>query len=143
MESPVAEPHPEPAYSAPMTARPPLTLRPPPHVARARSGRTRARRERLIHAALAVCGMISIFTTAGIVAVLLFEAIAFFREVSLWRFLTDLQWTPLFADKQFGVIVLVSATFLTSASPSVLSIVAWVTLRNLPSRWRPAAARRR
>ena len=119
MESPVAEPHLTPTYSTPMTTLPPVTLRPP---RRAVAAGSRARREQLIHAALAFCGIVSILTTAGIVAVLLFEAIAFFREVSLWRFLTDREWTPLFADKQFGVIVLASATFLTSLIALVVAV---------------------
>ena len=121
MEAPVAEPRPDPAYSAPMTAHRPLTLR-PPRRAVAGAGAARARRERLIHIALAFCGIVSILTTAGIVLVLLFETIEFFREVPLWRFLTDLEWTPLFADKKFGVIVLASATFLTSVIALVVAI---------------------
>lgn len=46
---------------------------------------------------------------------LLFETVAFFREVPLWSFLTDTQWTPLFADKHFGILPLLCGTFLTSA----------------------------
>ena len=122
MESPVAEPRLETAYSPPMSVRPAVTMRPPRRVSGARTIRTRRRREQWIHAALAFCGFVSILTTAGIVAVLLFEALAFFREVSLWRFLTDTEWTPLFADKQFGVMVLASATFLTSMIALVLAV---------------------
>jgi len=58
---------------------------------------------------------ISVATTIGIVFTLIFETVEFFKVVSLWRFLTDLQWTPLFANPQFGILVLISATFLTSA----------------------------
>ena len=71
-------------------------------------------RETLIHGALLGSSLISILTTLGIVAVLILETFSFFHEVSLWDFLTDTQWTPLFADKHFGIIVLASATFLTS-----------------------------
>jgi phosphate transport system permease protein len=71
--------------------------------------------EHFIHAVLFLCGAVSIITTAGIIAVLLFETVEFFREVPLWRFLTDTAWTPLFADKNFGIMVLASATLLTSA----------------------------
>jgi phosphate transport system permease protein len=121
MESPVAEPRLNPTYSAPMTTLAPVSLRPPrPTVARTPAAR--ARREQLIQAVLAFCGIVSILTTAGIVFVLLFEAIEFFREVPLWRFLTDTEWTPLFADKQFGVMVLASATFLTSTIALVVAV---------------------
>jgi len=71
-------------------------------------------REALIHGALLGCSLLSILTTIGIIGVLIFETIAFFREVPLWSFLTDTQWTPLFADKHFGIMVLASATLLTS-----------------------------
>ncbi len=53
---------------------------------------------------------ISIFTTIGILGTLIFETVAFFQEVSIVRFLTETRWTPLFASKQFGIFVLVSAT---------------------------------
>jgi len=120
MESRFAEPRPQPPEFSPhMTTLPPVTLRPPRRDVT--SGR-RVRREQAIHGALAFCGIVSILTTAGIVAVLLFEANAFFREVPLWRFLTDREWTPLFADKQFGVMVLASATFLTSMIALLVAI---------------------
>jgi phosphate transport system permease protein len=64
---------------------------------------------------LFTCAAVSVLTTAGIIGVLLFETIEFFREVPLWSFLTDTQWTPLFADKHFGIGVLASATILTSS----------------------------
>ena len=76
---------------------------------------TRGRyRERAAHVFLFFCGTLSILTTLGIVAVLLFETLAFFREVPLLDFLTDTQWTPLFADKYFGILPLVAGTALTA-----------------------------
>ncbi|MBI3322468.1 MAG: phosphate ABC transporter permease subunit PstC [Candidatus Omnitrophica bacterium] len=71
--------------------------------------------ERLIQVALFFCAAVSILTTLGIVAVLSFETFAFFREVSLWKFLTDTQWTPLFSIKRFGILPLLAGTFLTSS----------------------------
>lgn len=59
--------------------------------------------------------LVSVATTVGIVLVLIFETIEFFKEVPLWRFFTDTQWTPLFENPQFGIFVLMSATLLTSA----------------------------
>ena len=64
-----------------------------------------------------VCGAfaaISVFTTIGIVATLIFEAIAFLQEIPLSQFLTDTKWTPLFSTQQFGIFVLVSATVMIS-----------------------------
>ena len=71
--------------------------------------------ERLIEMSLLGCGGLSIFTTVGIIGVLAMETLAFFREVSVAQFLGDTQWTPLFADKHFGIWPLVSGTVLTSA----------------------------
>jgi phosphate transport system permease protein len=79
-------------------------------------------RERLIEAPLIFAALISIFTTAGIVAVLAFETYEFFTVVPLGLFLTDTQWTPLFSDKHFGIIVLLSATFTTSLGAMVVAI---------------------
>lgn len=74
----------------------------------------RALSERIIARALQACGWVSILTTVGIVAVLMFEALGFFREVSLWQFFTDTEWTPLFADKHFGIWPLLAGTLLTT-----------------------------
>ncbi len=71
--------------------------------------------ERLIEAFLLACGGLSIFTTLGILAVLGYETVEFFREVSIAQFLGDTEWTPLFADQHFGIWALVSGTVLTSA----------------------------
>jgi phosphate transport system permease protein len=57
---------------------------------------------------------ISIVTTLGIIATLIFETIEFFLQVPIWNFLTDTRWTPLFASKQFGIFVLISATVMIS-----------------------------
>jgi phosphate transport system permease protein len=63
----------------------------------------------------ALFAFISVATTMGIILTLIFETVEFFSRVSLWQFLTDTQWTPLFTNPQFGILVLISATFLTSA----------------------------
>ena len=79
-------------------------------------GRLRAQRirEELVRGVLFACSATSVLTTIGIIGVLVFETIEFFREVSLWSYLTDTEWTPLFAEKHFGVSVLAAGTLLTS-----------------------------
>lgn len=57
---------------------------------------------------------VSVLTTFGIVATLIFETFEFFQEVPVWDFLTQTRWTPLFSSKQFGIMVLISATLMTS-----------------------------
>ena len=85
-------------------------------VASTRLNQRRARivRERLIEGALFLAALVSVFTTVGIVYVLVKESVVFFAQVSLWDFLTDTQWTPLFDDKHFGIMVLLSGTLTSS-----------------------------
>lgn len=71
--------------------------------------------DKTMQAVLTLCGLVSIVTTFGIIWVLLSETLAFFAEVPLWKFIADTQWTPLFADKHFGIWALVSGTVITSA----------------------------
>lgn len=90
------------------------------------------KKEKIIEAVLALCGGITILTTIGILFVLVVETVSFFREVSFFDFITDTQWTPLFADKHFGILTLVSGTVLTSfiaiavALPVGLSIAVYL-----------------
>lgn len=70
--------------------------------------------QRLVVLITGAFAAVSILTTFGIVATLIFETIEFFREVPFVQFLTDTRWTPLFSSKQFGIFVLISATVLTS-----------------------------
>ncbi|HEY0741608.1 MAG TPA: phosphate ABC transporter permease subunit PstC [Chryseosolibacter sp.] len=70
--------------------------------------------ERVIEYGLAFSGLITILTTLGIIWVLLSESWGFFREVPLSSFLFDTEWTPLFAQKHYGILPLLSGTFLTT-----------------------------
>lgn len=91
-------------------------------VQRGMAARWRELGELAIQAVLFFAAMVSVFTTMGIVAVLVAEAIPFFQRVSLIEFLTDPQWTPLFAQKHFGIMPLVAGTFLTSAVALALAM---------------------
>lgn len=70
--------------------------------------------ERLIEALLFSAAAVSVLTTLGIVYVLVSESVSFFAQVSIVDFLTDTQWTPLFDDAHFGIMVLVSGTLVSS-----------------------------
>ncbi len=76
--------------------------------------RKRRPTESLIQAFLFFCGVVSVFTTLGIVFVLGREAMLFFihPEVTLVEFLTSTKWQPAIGD--FGIWPLVTATFMTS-----------------------------
>jgi phosphate transport system permease protein len=87
-----------------------------------KGGKRRRVGEKGLQGFFALCAALSILTTLGIVAVLLFETLEFFREVSLFEFLTDPEWTPLFATKRFGILPLLSGTFLTSAIALLVAV---------------------
>ena len=70
--------------------------------------------ERLIEGLLLCAAAVSVLTTLGIVYVLVSESFHFFQSVSIVDFLTDTQWTPLFDDAHFGIMVLVSGTVVSS-----------------------------
>ena len=78
--------------------------------------------ERAIAVLLFLSTFLSVLITIGIVAVLLFEAITFFADVSVFEFLTGTRWTPLFSSKQFGVLALVAGTTLTAVMAMVVAL---------------------
>ena len=71
-------------------------------------------KEQIIEKSLFSSALITIAVTIGIILVLSIEAINFFSEVSIFDFFTDTQWTPLFTEKHFGILPLLSGTLLTS-----------------------------
>ena len=88
----------------------------------ARQKARRRRREAVIEALLLLAACVSVFTTLGIVYVLISESLAFFQHVSLWDFLTDTQWTPLFSDAHYGIVVLLSGTITSSLVALLIAI---------------------
>lgn len=71
--------------------------------------------ENAVAAILFCCALISILTTFGIVFIIFQVAFEFFQEVSFAEFFLDTKWTPLFAERHFGVWPLINGTFLTTA----------------------------
>ncbi|HVF18443.1 MAG TPA: phosphate ABC transporter permease subunit PstC [Steroidobacteraceae bacterium] len=76
--------------------------------------RYRKLRDRIVEVFLVAAGLVAVFATIAIVAVLLIESSAFFEHVSLVDFFTDTQWTPLFADAHYGILPLVAGTLTTT-----------------------------
>jgi phosphate transport system permease protein len=72
--------------------------------------RYRRLRDRAVELLLLACGLVAVFTTLAIVAILIVESVSFFGHVSVREFLTDTMWTPLFADARYGILPLVSGT---------------------------------
>lgn len=71
--------------------------------------------EIVIEKILALSGLITVLTTAAIIWVLVSESWGFFATVPITDFLFDTEWTPLFSEKRYGILPLLSGTFLTTA----------------------------
>ena len=98
--------------------------------------------ERVITVIMVICTMMTILTTAGIIFVLLFQALQFFGEVSFIEFITGTRWTPLFQSKHFGVLALVSATFLTAVLAMVVALPLGLLSAIFLSEYAPDTVRR-
>ena len=96
----------------------------PEHLVSDRLARRKLRhaKERAIEFALFVAASISVATTIGIVVILLQESFLFFQQISLWEFLTDTQWTPLFDDAHYGILPLLSGTLVSSTVALLVAI---------------------
>lgn len=82
---------------------------------RLKAKRARLIKEKIIELLLFMAAFVSVFTTIGIVYILVKESIVFFGQIPISRFLTETQWTPLFDNPQFGIVVLLSGTLTSSA----------------------------
>lgn len=89
-------------------------------------------KEKIIEGALFFSALLTVLTTASIIVILLVEGLSFFKEVSVMDFLLDEEWTPLYAEKHFGIRALLSGTILTTliailvAVPIGLGIAAYL-----------------
>jgi phosphate transport system permease protein len=89
---------------------------------RLKKRRTRHIKEQAIELVLFFAAFVSVFTTAAIVYILVSESLVFFQTVPIIDFLTDTQWTPLFDDAHFGIMVLLSGTLTSSAVALLVAI---------------------
>ncbi|MFT3850993.1 MAG: phosphate ABC transporter permease subunit PstC [Propionivibrio sp.] len=89
---------------------------------RLKKDHTRHIRERVIEGLLFLAAFVSVFTTTAIVYILISESWAFFQHVPLTDFLFDTQWTPLFDDAHYGILVLLSGTITSSVVALLVAV---------------------
>ncbi|MCE1170548.1 MAG: phosphate ABC transporter permease subunit PstC [Azovibrio sp.] len=89
---------------------------------RLKKDRTRHMKEQVIEAILFLAAFVSVFTTVAIVYILVSESLVFFEHVPLKDFLFDTQWTPLFDDAHYGIMVLLSGTITSSLVALLVAI---------------------
>ncbi len=85
-------------------------------------------REKIIEGFLLAASLVTVFTTIGIILVLASESIDFFKEVSIIEFFTGTEWTPLFANKKFGILPLVCGTLLTTTIAIAVALPLGLTI---------------
>jgi phosphate transport system permease protein len=80
--------------------------------------------ELLVKWFLLTCVLLTVATTLGIIGILLYESIEFFRDVSIWKFLSGSTWNALSEGDQqeFGVIPLVTGTLTIAFVSALISI---------------------
>ena len=98
--------------------------------------------EWIVERVLFLCALLSVLTTAGIIGVLAFETFAFLQEVPVLDFLTGTEWTPLFANRQFGVLPLVAGTVLVSAIAMTVALPMGLLAAVYLSEYAPSGVRR-
>lgn len=98
-------------------------------------------KETIIERFLFCCAFVSVLTTLGVIVVLCYESATFFSHVSLTDFLTDTEWTPLFAEKRFGILPLVAGTVLVSGIALILALPLGLLIAIYLSQFASASAR--
>ena len=78
--------------------------------------------EKLVFVTLLAAALVSVATTVGIVISLFLPAADFFSVVPIKDFLFGTDWSPTFADPQFGVIPLVVGTLITTVIASTVAL---------------------
>jgi phosphate transport system permease protein len=99
-------------------------------------------KELVIERSMLSSALVTIAVTVGIVLVLAIEAVRFFSEVSLIEFFTDTQWTPLFTDKHYGILPLLSGTLLTSFIAILVALPIGLTISIYLSEYAPRGFRK-
>jgi len=78
--------------------------------------------ERFIERMMLAAAIVSVATTIGIILSLALPTVEFFGEVSIVRFLTEDRWTPLFADKHYGILPLLVATLWVTLIATLIAV---------------------
>jgi phosphate transport system permease protein len=93
--------------------------------------------EALIIGFLGFCSLLTIVITISILSVLSIDTLKFFSKVSPIEFLTSTQWTPLFYEKHYGIIPLLTGTLVTSLIAMIVAIPIGLTIAIYLSEFAP------
>lgn len=97
--------------------------------------------EWLIENLLLIAGCLSVLITFAILWVLIYESVQFFGTVSIVEFLTGTEWTPLFANPRYGILPLLSGTFVSTLVALIVAIPLGLTAAIYLSEFAPLSLR--
>lgn len=100
-------------------------------------------KEFIIKQLLGFCALLTVLVTFSLIIILLVEAVSFFREVSLWEFLTDTKWSPLFSNKHFGILPLLSGTMLITGIAIFIALPIGLSIAVYLNEYAPGSFRKR
>jgi len=98
--------------------------------------------EKIIEGSLAFAALVTVLTTVGIIWVLVSESFGFFKEVPIVDFLTDIEWTPLFSQKHYGILPLLTGTMLVTFIAVLVALPLGITIAVYLSEYAPKSFRR-
>ncbi len=84
---------------------------------------------------------LSVFVTTAIIVILVRESWSFFQQVPLLDFLTGTEWTPVFADAQFGILPLLTATLQVAFLALIIAIPLGTVMAIYLSEYAPPVVR--
>ncbi len=93
--------------------------------------------EKILILFFGICALLTIVITSGILGVLSIDTLKFFEKVSLIEFFTDAQWTPLFFDKHYGILPLLTGTIVVSVIAALVAIPIGITIAIYLSEYAP------
>lgn len=93
--------------------------------------------EKIAIGIFALCAFITIVITIGIVSILIIDTVKFFGKVSIIEFLTSTKWTPLYLDKNYGILPLLVGTIVISLIAMLVAIPIGLTISIYLSEYAP------
>lgn len=98
-------------------------------------------KEKIIEGGLWLSAMATILTTIAIIWVLISQSFIFFKNVSVFDFLTQTEWTPLFSIKKYGILPLLSGTIVTTLVAIAVALPLGLTIAIYLSEYAPGRFR--
>jgi phosphate transport system permease protein len=68
--------------------------------------------DRLLQTGMAMAAAVPVGIIVAVIAIFFYQSVLFLQEVPLGRLMGDRDWTPMFINPQFGILVLITSTLL-------------------------------